>query len=175
VGYGYFEYFDEEGAQMYEWLVRLRLFEWAYRIALRELEAAAPRGASVLEIGPGIGRVLELLERRGYRAVGVDVSPAMLRRAKRRTSADLLVGGSWRLPLRGALDAALAVFVLHHWGDHSSSIDSVARALRPGGVFVVLEADLSRAPAAGHGCTPECLRGRWRGNSTWRSSGGGLY
>ncbi|MEL9989862.1 MAG: class I SAM-dependent methyltransferase [Thermoproteus sp.] len=155
----YFEYFDERGAAFYEWLVKLRVFDWAYSITAREVEKAAPRGARILEVGPGVGKLASLLEGRGYRVVGVDVSPAMLRRAKRRTSADLVAGASWALPVRdGAFDGAVALFTLHHWGPHEGSTRSVADALRPGAKFVVVEADRKRAPVVGdHGCTAECL------------------
>ncbi|MEZ0249146.1 MAG: class I SAM-dependent methyltransferase [Thermoproteus sp.] len=155
----YFEHFDERGAAVYEWLVRLKVFDWAYSITAREVERATPRGARILEVGPGLGKLAASLEKRGYRVVGVDVSPAMLRRARRRTSADLVAGASWALPVRdGAFDGAVALFTLHHWGPHERSAASVAAALRPGAKFVVVEADRERAPVAGdHSCTARCL------------------
>lgn len=158
MGYGYFEQFDERGAAFYDWLVKLRLFDWAYKAALAALEAAAPPGFKVLEVGPGVGRLLGMLERRGYVPYGVDVSPAMLKRAKARSAADLVNAGSWRMPLRRYFDAAVAVFTVHHWGDHASSVDSLACALKPGAPFVVVEVDQRRAPAHGHGCSEDCLR-----------------
>ncbi|KUO83467.1 MAG: hypothetical protein AT711_07840 [Thermoproteus sp. CIS_19] len=91
----YFERFDERGAAFYELLVKLHVFDWAYSATAKLVEAAVDRGSRLLEVGPGVGKLAGLLERRGYRVVGVDVSPAMLRRARRRTSADLVAGASW--------------------------------------------------------------------------------
>ncbi len=155
----YFEHFDERGASFYDLLVRLKVFDWAYSIAAKVVEAIAPKGSRLLEIGTGVGKLAGLLERRGYRVVGVDVSTAMLRRARRRTSADLVAGASWALPVRdGAFDAALALFTLHHWGPHEPSVEQVSKALRRGAKFVVFEADRDRLPLVGdHSCTAKCL------------------
>ncbi len=156
----YFEHFDERGAAFYELLVRLRIFDWAYSATAKLVDGAADRGARLLEIGPGVGKLAAVLERRGYRVVGVDVSPAMLRRARRRTSADLVAGASWALPVRqSAFDGAVALFTLHHWGPHKESVEEVARALRPGGRFVAVEVDRDRMPLVGdHSCSERCLR-----------------
>lgn len=155
----YFEYFDERGAAVYDLLVKLRVFDWAYAAAAKAVEAVASKGSRLLEIGVGVGKLAGILEGRGYRVVGVDVSPAMLRRALKRTSADLIAGASWALPLRGeAFDAAVALFTVHHWGPHEPSAKRVREALRPGGTFLVVEADKGRVPLVGsHGCTPKCL------------------
>jgi len=156
----YFERFDERGAAFYELLVKLHVFDWAYSATAKLVEAAVDRGSRLLEVGPGVGKLAGLLERRGYRLVGVDVSPAMLRRARRRTSADLVAGASWALPVRpGAFDGAVALFTLHHWGPHRESAERVARALSPGGRFVAVEVDKDRLPLVGdHSCSERCLR-----------------
>ncbi len=140
-------------------MIKLRVFDWAYAVAAEAVEAVAPRGSKLLEIGAGAGKLAGILERRGYRVVGVDVSPAMLRRARKRTSADLIAGASWALPLRDEVfDVAVALFTLHHWGLHEPSARRVSSALKPGGKFVVIEADKDRVPlVVDHGCTAKCL------------------
>ncbi|CCC81717.1 class I SAM-dependent methyltransferase [Thermoproteus tenax] len=155
---GHFEYFDERGARVYEWLVRLRLFEWAYSATIKELARLVPPGARVLEIGPGVGRMLQRMERFGYRLYGADISTAMLRRAVRRTSAGLVAGASWALPFkRRSFDAGVALFTLHHWGPHDESVRAAASVLREGGVFLAVEVDGDRIYAGGHSCTARCL------------------
>lgn len=156
MAYGEFELFDEKGAKIYSLLDLLRVFQWAYRVAKSIVKRLLEPPAAVLEIGPGLGRLAAMLAEDGYRVVGVDISLAMLKRALRRTAPDFVNGGSWRLPLRrNSFDLAIALFTVHHWGSDELSSASVYEALKPGGVFVVIEADKRRVPLVGsHGSTP---------------------
>jgi SAM-dependent methyltransferase len=47
--------------------------------SFREVLDHLPAGASVLDLGCGVGRLANLLARRGHRVTGVDESPSMLR------------------------------------------------------------------------------------------------
>lgn len=154
------ETFGEGSAAFYNLLVSLKVFDWAYGLAYRYVTRLAPPGSYVLEIGPGVGALLRRLEQGGYKAVGLDASPPMLRRAQRRSPGVSAVGVSFKAPFRGeAFDAAVALFTVHHWGDHEGSVEEVRRVLKPGGYFVVVEVDLRRMPLVGsHGCTEECLK-----------------
>ena len=156
-GYGYFEQFDEEVARMYRFLELLLL--WSYRLAANIISRYVRSPANILEIGPGTGRLADILSKRGYYVVGVDVSLPMLRRARRFWRPDFINGGSWTLPIvAGRFDAAVAMFTLHHWGDHESSIRNVYDSLKPGSVFIVVEADADRVgPMGGHSCDKACL------------------
>ena len=71
-----------------------------------------------------------------------------------------VAGVSFLLPTRGEVfDVAMALFTLHHWGDHGPSLREVKRALKPGGRFLVVEVDQARMPLVGsHGCTLRCLQ-----------------
>ncbi|MEZ0318578.1 MAG: methyltransferase domain-containing protein [Pyrobaculum sp.] len=155
-----FEAFDDKTAAFYNFLVSLKVFDWAYAAVAKKLAATTGPGSYVLEIGPGTGPLLKRLESMGYAVVGVDASPPMLKYAQRRVPGASVAGVSFALPTRGgAFDAAVALFTLHHWGLHEPSVAEVWRVLKPRGYFVVAEVDLARMPLVGsHGCTEMCLK-----------------
>ncbi|MFP4591447.1 MAG: class I SAM-dependent methyltransferase [Halobacteriales archaeon] len=110
--------------------------------AVEAFLGSAPRGACGLDLGCGNGRHLRPLSATVERAVGVDVSRAMLGHA--RTNApgvDLLEGSALAVPLRsGAVDVALYVATLHHLPDRRrrvASLDELARVLAADGVGLI--------------------------------------
>jgi ubiquinone/menaquinone biosynthesis C-methylase UbiE len=153
-----FERFGPATSAFYNFLVSIGAFEWAYAASLKAVKRLVPPGSKLLEIGPGVGALLKKLISAGYDAVGVDASPPMLRYS--RAKGVSVAGVSFLLPLRGEVfDAAVALLTLHHWGDHGPSLREVKRVLKPGGYFIVVEADQARMPLVGsHGCTAQCLR-----------------
>jgi Methylase involved in ubiquinone/menaquinone biosynthesis len=156
--YGYFEQFDERTARVYRF-VEVAL-GWAYSFTANLIKKMVNAPARVLEIGPGTGVLANRLSGLGYHVVGVDVSMAMLKRGHGRFwRPDFINGGSWALPvIDDSFDVAVTVFTLHHWGDHESSMVNVVRVLKPGGVFIVVEADGDLfGRVTSHSCTAKCL------------------
>ena len=97
----------------------------------------------VLEIGFGGGGLLALLlgATRG-RVVGVDLSEAMVRRARRRFRGNerlkLHIASVEALPLADAsVDKACSVNNLYFWDDPAAALRELARVLRPGGLLAV--------------------------------------
>lgn len=97
----------------------------------------------VLDLGCGVGRHLVFLAREGFDAWGVDISPTALTAAARALKeagqrGTVVQAEMTRLPLRTAFDAAVAWNVIYH-GTVQGIVDTVAgvaRALRPGGLFL---------------------------------------
>ncbi len=94
-----------------------------------------------LDVACGTGRHLEHLRRR-YEVVGVDLSPAMLREARRRVPGVRLVRGDMRsfdLPEQFDVVSCLfsAIGYLRSEGEILRAFRSFARHLVPGGVMVV--------------------------------------
>jgi ubiquinone/menaquinone biosynthesis C-methylase UbiE len=92
-----------------------------------------------LDAACGTGRFAEFLAKRGHRVIGVDSSPDMLARARRRVpGAEFRVAELDRLPLP---DDSVDVIVCALALDHVASLDPVlaefARVLRPGGDLVI--------------------------------------
>lgn len=83
----------------------------------RILARHAPRPAlePVLDVPCGTGRLRPLLERRGLRYVGVDISPAMLTEAHGGDAASLVRASVARLPFEdGSFDVVVCCRLLHH-------------------------------------------------------------
>jgi SAM-dependent methyltransferase len=98
--------------------------------------AARPR---LLDVGCGTGHHLKALRARGYRAVGIDGSGAMLEEARRADpEAPLLLADVTALPFpERSFDAALSVEVLRYLADPAPLLREIARVLRPGGQCLV--------------------------------------
>jgi SAM-dependent methyltransferase len=95
----------------------------------------------VLEVGVGTGVVTLALGGLGFDVLGMDLSEAMLRRARQRVGPRVAAGDALRLPVRdGSFDQAVTVWVLHVVGDIEGALREVARVLRAGGRFVVIPA-----------------------------------
>jgi ubiquinone/menaquinone biosynthesis C-methylase UbiE len=102
------------------------------------------QGWSVLDVGCGTGTGLVPYVEAGCRAVGVDVSPAMLRRAESRLGAraelHLTAGGP--LPFDGdGFDLVMTSLVLHEIdaGDRPGLLAEMARVATPEGRIVVVD------------------------------------
>lgn len=107
---------------------------------LDRLAELVPGGGVVGDLGCGPGWETGALASRGFRAVGLDVTPAFLAHAARSHPATgYLAGDFLTLPFRdGTLDGAWACSSLVHvpWLSIGSALAEVARVLRNGGAFL---------------------------------------
>jgi ubiquinone/menaquinone biosynthesis C-methylase UbiE len=118
----------------------------AGRLLRRRLEVAAellgePRG-DVLDVGMGTGRLCAVLDRRGWRVSGVDLSPGMVAAARRRlpeVAERLVEGPIEHLPFDDeSFDAVAATGVLEYaTHDLAAAVAELARVLRPRCVAVL--------------------------------------
>lgn len=110
----------------------------------------------VLEIGSGPGVALAELARqasRGY-VCGIDHSPLMVRRARRRNRTavkagvlDIRLGSAERLPqFEEPFDRVMAVNSLGFWPDADEQLRKLRTLLRPGGLIAI--ASQPRCPGA---------------------------
>ncbi len=118
-------------------------------------------GASALEIGCGVGRLLRPLAARAARVIGVDIAPAMVKQG-RALLADLphvsfqVTQGRFDGVADASVDLVYSFAVFQHIpakGVIAGYVDEAARVLRGGGVFK-FQVDGRRRPF-------------WRGSDTW--------
>jgi SAM-dependent methyltransferase len=103
--------------------------------ALTALLGDGDRGGVCLDVGCGTGARASQIRELGWSPVGVDLSAAMLRRA--RGQLPIAQADAGRLPLRdGCVPAAVAVMMHTDVPEYPAVVREVARVLRPGGRFV---------------------------------------
>jgi 2-polyprenyl-3-methyl-5-hydroxy-6-metoxy-1,4-benzoquinol methylase len=94
--------------------------------------------ARILDVGCGWGVTLDALEKRGYRAIGMDVSRRALEQidlqGRTLVEADLTKPIEPRDPFH---DAVLALDVIEHLDDDRAAIRRLGALVRPAGVVIV--------------------------------------
>lgn len=120
-------------------------------VAEREVERAVERAlgrrslGTLVDVGTGTGRMIELFGPRAAQAIGVDRSSEMLRLARAKLESagvrsSLRQGDMYALPLAdGAADCVIIHQVLHYAHAPAAAIVEAARVLAPGGTLVVVD------------------------------------
>lgn len=108
---------------------------------LRHLPATSELDA--LEIGCGTGTFARLLAQRYRRVLALDLSPRMIEVAKERsrgfTNIDYQVGNVMEIPFPEAqFGCIVSIATLHHL-PYEPILQKIKTALKPGGVFLVLD------------------------------------
>lgn len=113
--------------------------------AIAEALGPGPHG-TLLDLGTGTGRMLQLFGAGARRAVGVDASHAMLAVARANlersglSRIELRQGDIYALPFgRNSFDAVIIHQVLHFLDDPARAIREAAAALNPAGRLVVVD------------------------------------
>jgi SAM-dependent methyltransferase len=118
---------------------------------VRRLRAlGAPReGERLLDLGAAYGFAVDEARRLGWRAVGLEVSPAAARRAAETIRAALVaVGDAQHVPFADdCFDVVTLWDVLEHLPQPHAAMAELARVLRPGGRLVLTTGDVGSLAA----------------------------
>lgn len=121
---------------------------------LRPLREMTPGVA--LDVGCGMGIVLDQLRRRGWTPCGVDVSAYATEYARKELELDVVTGTIDQLERPPeSVDLATMLLTIEHLPDPKGVLQAVHRLLRPGGVLIVATHDVE-------GLWPKLVGGRWR-------------
>jgi phosphatidylethanolamine/phosphatidyl-N-methylethanolamine N-methyltransferase len=156
-------------------LVFGQVFERGRRASL---EAAERIGGRILEVGVGTGISLPDYSRRN-RIVGVDISEAMLEKARHRVTAiglahveALEVMDAERLNFPDdSFDVVVAQYVVTAVPNPEAALDEFARVLKPGGEIILLSrvgAEAGARRAIEHLVAPAARRLGWRTEFPWQ-------
>ncbi|HWZ18261.1 MAG TPA: class I SAM-dependent methyltransferase [Ktedonobacteraceae bacterium] len=137
------EHFDQWSSSYENSWMQRAFFDQTHQAVLALAAGIVHEPESVLDVGCGTGRLL----RRAYRywpeaqLIGVDPADGMIERAKLLTpNATFFTSMAETLPLPDAsVDLALSTTSFHHWQDQEAGIREIARVLRPGGYFILVD------------------------------------
>lgn len=134
-----------QSAQDWDKIRSHHISEQAVEKALLELVGEKPFG-TLLDVGTGTGRMLELLQNHYSDGVGIDSSLEMLAVARANldasgtSHAQVRFGDIFNLPVaRNTFDVAVVHQVLHFLDDPGRAIKEIAQALRPGGRLLIVD------------------------------------
>src|SRR6185312_10389160 len=109
-----------------------------YVTTRRILAKLFPERGNLLELGSGLGFLLDSFRQDGWITMGVDPDPLCCEHARVKLGLDVIAG-----TLAGArcqadsYDAALMIHVIEHLPDPCQTLRELFRILRPGGILVV--------------------------------------
>jgi demethylmenaquinone methyltransferase / 2-methoxy-6-polyprenyl-1,4-benzoquinol methylase len=106
-------------------------------------------GDMVLDVGTGTGDLARLVEQRGGRVVGVDLSHEMLVAASAKVGSRVILaeGSVFALPFADRVfTGALSGFVLRNLNDLPSAFAELGRVVRPGGRVALVDITEPRQP-----------------------------
>ncbi len=132
-------------AELWDSLRSLHVAESEVEAAMRDLLGSGSLG-TLVDIGTGTGRIIELLSADAEHAIGIDRSPEMLRVARGKLTAavsqgwELRQGDIMALPLDdGAGDTVVLHQVLHYLPAPEPALAEVARLVKPGGRLLIVD------------------------------------
>jgi ubiquinone/menaquinone biosynthesis C-methylase UbiE len=137
------ERFDQWASNYEHSWLQQAFFDRAHQTTLALAAGIVHQPVSVLDVGCGTGKLLRRAKTTWPQAqlIGIDPAPGMIERAKRLTAnATFSTGMAEALPLQDAsVDLALSTSSFHHWQDQAAGMREVARVLRPGGYFLLMD------------------------------------
>lgn len=116
---------------------RFAMLHWLAAARAELVPPAEREGAVLVDLGCGAGLMAPALAGKGYRHIGVDISPSALRQASDH-GVTAVRGDVLAVPLSdGCADVVAAGEILEHVTDLPRAVAEACRVLRPGGLLVL--------------------------------------
>ncbi len=111
---------------------------FVWRLGAGVLELLAPQaGERILDLGCGTGQLTAEIAQRGAQVIGLDNSANMIGQARQNyPGLAFVLGDAAGFRFEEPFDAVFSNAALHWVKDADRAVESIARALRPGGRFV---------------------------------------
>lgn len=114
---------------------------WETRVVRAKFARLLPPGGRVLDLGCGVGVWMQRFRLGGFRVAGIDQSPQMVARARRRNPGYPFHRRDMRRPgfRAGSFDGILSMFAVIHvpQADQPAVFRHMFRLLKPGGHFLI--------------------------------------
>src|SRR3989338_9824556 len=97
-------------------------------------------GGTILDIGCGVGTVIQVLSQKGCTVTGIDIAPQMVRFAKQRNpKATVIMGDFLSFPFTTTFDGIVTFAFLHLFPQENvvSILQKIKLLLNPGGVALL--------------------------------------
>lgn len=109
-----------------------------YEKTRRYLATLFPERGRLVEIGSGLGYLLDFFRKDGWSTIGIEPNEGLCRYARQMLGVDARAGTLEEAQLdAGSADVVTMIHVIEHVPDPASVFREVFRVLRPGGCFVV--------------------------------------
>ncbi len=140
----YISFFSEDYLRIYAPFLPPEKSAWEAEAILNLLEL--PIGSAILDLCCGYGRHAIPLAQHGYHITGIDISEVFLRRARREANsqgiqAQWIQSDMRTIPFEQTFDAVINIFTsfgyLENEEEDQRVLQQVARALKPGGLFLL--------------------------------------
>ena len=123
---------DELGIERWRTMM-VPVFSWAADF----IEKTIPKGR-VLDVGTGYGHFLWEMKRRGWDALGLEISGTGVEFARRQLGVNILAGTLEESRLSDShFDAVTAFYVIEHLDDPMAFLRECHRVLKPGGLILI--------------------------------------
>ena len=139
---------DPEVARAFGWVARMPHMRLMRQMGADRAAQMASKGEAV-DLGCGPGQLVMAMACRApdLHVTGVDLSDEMLvqahdnaRSAGLAGQVSFRTGDARQIPFPyGSLDLVVSTFSLHHWSDPVSALNEIARVVRPGGSFLIVD------------------------------------
>lgn len=111
------------------WIEYSPLYKYIFKFKL---------AGSILDIGSGLGLFLSEFKRRGWQTLGTEISPDMVKYARRTYGLRILAGDLLHLKIQQSFDVVTLNNVLEHLYQPRQTLIKVHKLLKPHGLLVIV-------------------------------------